>query len=621
MPKSQLELNKEEVINYYIIEGHTREQSSKHFKCSAYEFEKFCKENAIIKSIKALKTKLNASVEEVIEYYIKENHSQEETIKHFNCGTDALYNFLKRNNIIKPRNLINKLESNQKNAKKEKSLNQVPIEELTFLCNSPLYSRKDILEALKINAYTLDLLLSKYSLSISRSFGKEVREVLRKFSKEDIFDYYITQNHSQKETRYYLGGITQDSFLTILKYYEIEKNFNLDYLKSKVSKEYLYHYYIEEKHSREETLEHFNLNDDSFYNLLASYNILKVERIDSLTSRISKEDLEDYYIKNKHTYQETLEHFKINSKSIWTFYNLISYYNLPLIYDVNKNSGPNIEFKELLDDNNIEYIQEFYIGRKHYDFKVGNILIEINPTYTHNSTYGYRNLDDPLPPTYHLEKSLLASVNGYRCIHIWDWDDKDKLIFLLKPRETLYARKCFIKESSLKEAKIYLNKYHLQNYARDSIRLGLYFNNELVSIMTFSRPRYNKKYNYELIRYCAHKNVVGGAEKLFKYFVDNYNPTSIISYCDNSKFTGDVYSRLGFSLLNKGTPTKHWYNEKANIHITDNLLRQRGFDQLFKANYGKGTSNESLMLDHDFLEVYDCGQSSYVWNVDKPEVL
>ena len=49
-------------------------------------------------------------------------------------------------------------------------------------------------------------------------------------------------------------------------------------------------------------------------------------------------------------------------------------------------------------------------------------------------------------------------------------------------------------------------------------------------------------------------------------------------------------------------------------HITDNLLRQRGFDQLFKTDYGKGISNEELMLNAKFVEIYDCGQSTYIYN-------
>ena len=132
--------------------------------------------------------------------------------------------------------------------------------------------------------------------------------------------------------------------------------------------------------------------------------------------------------------------------------------------------------------------------------------------------------------------------------------------------------------------------------------------------MTFGKPRYNKNYQYELIRYCYSIKVIGGAEKLFKYFISKYNPQSIISYCDNSKFKGDIYIRLGFVLDSYGQPARHWYNMKTHKHITNNLLLQHGYDHLFGTDYGKGISNDELMLENNFVEIYDCGQSRYVYN-------
>lgn len=259
-----------------------------------------------------------------------------------------------------------------------------------------------------------------------------------------------------------------------------------------------------------------------------------------------------------------------------------------------------------------EYSREFPISNRSYDFIVNHTLVEINPTSTHNSTWGTHGDYEGLTKDYHYNKSKLARENGYRCICVWDWDDIDKIIMQLKPRETVYARKCEVRDVDLSTTREYLNTYHLQGYARDSIRLGLYYDDELVSIMTFGKPRYNKNYEYELIRYCSSYNVIGGAEKLFSYFVKHYDPQSIISYCDWSKFNGDVYIKLGFTF--KGYSIgKHWYNMKTGKHITDNLLRQRGFDQLFGTNYGKGTSNEVLMLEAGFVEIFDAGQSTYIW--------
>lgn len=282
------------------------------------------------------------------------------------------------------------------------------------------------------------------------------------------------------------------------------------------------------------------------------------------------------------------------------------------------NSKINQNFANLLRKSNINYETEFHISTKSYDFKVNNILIEINPTYTHNSTnrvHFHNSNREPLKSTYHIEKTKLALDNQYRCIHIWDWDDIDKIINTLKPKTKIYARKCTIREVSIEDTSEFLNKYHLQDNCKgQSIRLGLYYNDELIQLMTFGKPRYNKNYEYELLRLCTKFEymILGGSEKLFNYFIETYNPKSIVSYCDNSKFTGDVYEKLNFKLKDYGNPSKHWFNGER--HITDNLLRQRGFDQLFKTNYGKGTSNEELMKDIGFVEIYDCGQSTYIWN-------
>lgn len=287
-----------------------------------------------------------------------------------------------------------------------------------------------------------------------------------------------------------------------------------------------------------------------------------------------------------------------------------------------KASGPNTRFQKMLDHYGIESSREFCLDHKTFDFKAGDILIEINPSFTHNSTFFPLGNKRCLDKNYHKNKTAIAAKYGYRCIHIFDWDDCDKIIntILNKTKTILYARNCEVREVQKQEAIDFIFKHHLQNYAKDSIRLGLYYNNELVSIMTFGRPRYNKNYEYEIIRYCASSNIIGGAEKLFKHFKDLYKPSSVISYCDLSKFTGAVYENLGFTLLRNPTPSKHWYNSKTKEHYTDALLRQQGFSRLINHKNAEednlvGVSNKELMIEAGFVEVYDCGQATYVINL------
>lgn len=271
-----------------------------------------------------------------------------------------------------------------------------------------------------------------------------------------------------------------------------------------------------------------------------------------------------------------------------------------------------------LSEMGLKYEFEYRIGSNSYDLHIldTNILLEINPTYTHNSFGNHWNVNG-LGGDYHLNKTKTAEGSGYRCIHIFDWDSIDSILNLIKPKSVIYARKCKLVTLSTIEVSEFLETHHLQGTCRgQKVCLGLMYNNQLVQVMTFGTPRYNRKYQWELLRLCSHTNfrVVGGANKLFSHFVKTGYPNSVISYCDRSKFEGTVYSELGFRHIRDTEPQRVW--SKGHGKITDNLLRQRGFDQLFNTQYGKGTSNEELMLEHGWLPVYDCGQRVYEWRSD-----
>ena len=123
-----------------------------------------------------------------------------------------------------------------------------------------------------------------------------------------------------------------------------------------------------------------------------------------------------------------------------------------------------------------------------------------------------------------------------------------------------------------------------------------------------------KKYTSFIEAYTEIANMIVNVSRddLLKFFEKRTKPTSLISYCDLSKFNGEVYSKIGFELKEQTQPAIHWYSPKTKRHITDNLLRQRGFDQLHGTNYGKGTSNEELMEKEGYFKIPDCGQLVFV---------
>lgn len=414
------------------------------------------------------------------------------------------------------------------------------------------------------------------------------------------------------------------------------------------TKEFLEEVYINQNTPYNEMLKILNISSYKFDKLLKENNIHKDRKVSSslvLESKYNQYGGKEYY--DKYVDSKTKEKHIKDYGSLENYYNSLSIscknswlkkspqevktinqarsntclekYGLPW-YCMTKecrssssnDSQPNRDFEDLLIKNQLSYEKEYTLSGYSYDFKINNTLIEINPTPTHNSTWSPFGDHKGIDKKYHYNKTKTANENGFNCINIWDWDDVSKVISLLKKRDRIFARQCIVKEINDKESIDFLNTYHLQNYVKSDICLALIYNNELVSIMSFGQPRYNKNFQYELLRYCSSKQIVGGAEKLFNYFIKKYNPISIVSYCDRSKFSGKVYNQLGFSSKSISI-SKHWFNLKTGKHITNNLLLQKGFDQLFQTNYGKTFSNEELMLANDFVEVFDCGQQTFIY--------
>ena len=563
------------------------------------------------------KKDLGITKEELEDLYINQNKSIKDLCAKFDISKSYLMRLLKEYNIRKPKSL--EIENRSKTmierygaptAFQSKEL-RTKIENTNlerYGAKNP-YASKKVREKIKktnLERYGVENVWSKGSPILDKikdtninKYGvdnpaktDEIKQTISSKNKLKASEALINRHKTNLE-RYGVENIRELDEIndkikqTNLERYGAESPFQSDEVREKIKKTNLEKYGVENVLSSNEVKEKIKQTN------YERYGVPYTLQADEVKERIRQTNLERYGVEY---YCET-EHARENNKP----------------YKISK---INKEFSDILTSLNINNDLEFSIGHKSYDIKVDNTLIEIDPTFTHNTSLpAFSN--EHISIDYHLNKTKLANENGFNCIHVFDWDDKDKIINMFLPKSILYARQCKLKAITLKEANDFLNLYHLQNgLMKQDVCLGLFYNDSLVEVMTFGKPRYNKNYDYELLRLCTHKDykVTGGTKKLFKYFLDNYKPNSIISYCDKSKFSGEVYTRLGFTLKGEAKPSRHWYNIKEKKHITDNLLRQRGFDQLFGTNYGKGTSNDELMLEHNFVEVYDCGQSTYIWN-------
>jgi hypothetical protein len=253
-------------------------------------------------------------------------------------------------------------------------------------------------------------------------------------------------------------------------------------------------------------------------------------------------------------------------------------YNLPLCTVCNPIGDPqSIKEKELF-----EFIKLFYNSRIVQSYRDGleidiylpelNLGFEFNGLYYHSDRYKDK--------WYHLNKTKYFKERGIRIIHIWedDWDLRKDIIksqirnWIGLTENRIFARKCQVRE--IKDSKIvtkFLNKNHIQGKVNSNLKLGLYYKEELVSLMTFDNYEGRNKMSeseWNINRYCnkLNLNVVGGASKLFKYFINNYKTKRVISYTDRDWSLGDLYEKLGFKRINESNPDYKYIFEGRRVH-------------------------------------------------------
>jgi hypothetical protein len=241
-----------------------------------------------------------------------------------------------------------------------------------------------------------------------------------------------------------------------------------------------------------------------------------------------------------------------------------------------------------------------------------NLAIEYNGLYWHSEKFIYNN--------YHLDKTLGCENKGIRLIHIFEdeWLNKEYIVksrlknILGLTNDKIYARQCNIKYITKSDKDIFLNKTHLQGSVKSSVNLGLYYNDELVSVMTFNKPRLGigaKFDGYELSRF-ANKldtNVIGGASRLLKHFINAYNPNEIRSYADRRWSDGGLYNTLGFDEVKTNKPN-YWYivgkARKHRFNFRKSKLSDDGFDT-------ENLTEHEIMLNRKIYRIYDCGTITY----------
>lgn len=226
---------------------------------------------------------------------------------------------------------------------------------------------------------------------------------------------------------------------------------------------------------------------------------------------------------------------------------------------------------------------------------------------------------------YHLKKTNECLEKGIRLIHIFDdeyMNRRDVVFSLLKKFvnkiDKIGARKCKIKEINKETYKKFTDENHLQGFSPASVMIGLFFKEDLVAVIGLGKPRFNKSYEWEIIRYCERQDVVilGGEAKLLEFFKRKYNPKSIISYSDRRWFTGSNLIKCGFSFKESTSPNYKYFKPGYYDFMGRYNFQKYKLKNMKNFEYHEELSEIENMKLNGYSLIYDCGMNVYEWGKD-----
>lgn len=444
---------------------------------------------------------------------------------------------------------------------------------------------------------------------------------------QGIMDKLIETNLEKYGTKFYMltDEFKEKSKKTNLDKYGVEKYYNSEKIRETCLNKYGVDWYTKTNECKNKTLK---TNIEKYGEINPNCN-KDIKNKSNKTRKINRlKELEKYNIINI-DYDKGIYTFMCDSGCDHSFdidYNTMKNRRN---YDIKLCTICNNYLTQSGDENNIyDFIKENYHGEitqgnrkiispQELDIYLPELRLafEFNGLFWHNEITKEKN--------YHLDKTELCEMQGIQLIHIWedDWIYKQEIIKsmilnkLNKTPNKIYARKCQLKEiDDNKLVKNFLELNHIQGFVGSKIKIGLFYNNELVSLMTFGNRRIamgkktTNQDEYELLRFCnkLNTNVVGGASKLFKYFIDNYKPQEITTYADRSFSQGKLYKTLGFKSQGKTQPNYYYIIDGIRYHRFS--FRK---DKLIKEGFDSNKTEHEIMLERKIFRIYDSGNLKF----------
>lgn len=439
--------------------------------------------------------------------------------------------------------------------------------------------------------------VEKRNNTIEQQYGKHRQLIRQKAKQTNIERYGTTTPLSNSHVR-------QKIKQTNIERYGVENGSSGDAVRGRKEQTNLYRYgvkypsqhpnvraKISNNHARKNTDQELNDPD-----------LLRQMHYDQ---QMNLAQIADSYSVSPHLVSTRFKHFNINVQD--------QYQSLPQqqIY----------QFIKSLTNTQVLCNQPILSNRQHVDILLPhfNLAIEVDGIFWHSQLQGKDKF-------YHLRKTNDFEQNfGGQLIHIWDkeWFDspevvKSKLRSCIGNMQQIYARLCHVDHVGTQTCSDFCNTYHLSGNANSSVKYGLFYGQQLVSVMTFCKSRFDNHNQYELLRYCTKPNiyVVGGASKLLAAFINNHTVDDLITFADRRWSTGNVYKQLGFEYQHATAPNYWYYHRNSKpTRLFHRVTFQKHKLPNKLEHFDSNLTEWQNMVNNGYDRIWDCG--NHKWMIRK----
>jgi hypothetical protein len=280
---------------------------------------------------------------------------------------------------------------------------------------------------------------------------------------------------------------------------------------------------------------------------------------------------------------------------------------------------------------------EMELAHPNYDifYPSHNLAININEINSHRTDRDKNNKTleqggSPLDKNFHLDQTKKAKEQGVQLLHLYNWNfekDLDRYIDFIahklggSKRVNGHLELIEIKNSDKQASKCrqFLREQHIMKakHGGADTFICLTRKEEIVACMSFKQ----KKSCWEMTRFAASGRIYNPASRLLNHFIELYDPEVIETYSNDDFGFGEVYEKIGFKLKTKAGASLQYYHRQTKGKLSDVNVHAIGTDRYLARHpnyfpWGMGDGlplNREILLLNGFSEVYDAGNSLWVW--------